>query len=141
MARRIDVRRVKMHRSYTLDQLADLVGVTIGTVRRWHKSGLPCLTDTRPFLVQGGEFKRFHAENLARSKSKLQSFEVYCLGCKQPRIPQSGLVDFEPMDLARVRIMAICPTCERMARRIIRRGDLPKWAVKFGFAINTREEA
>ena len=141
MARRVDVRRVKMHRSYTHEQLADVAGVTIGTVRRWQKAGLPCLTDTRPFLVQGSDFKLFHAEKLAGAKTKLQPFEVYCLGCKEPRIPQSGLVDFEPMDEARVRIMAICPTCERMARRIIRRRDLPKWAVKFGFAVNTLEEA
>ncbi len=141
MARRLDARRVKLHRSYTLEQLADVVGVTIGTVRRWCKMGLPCLTDTRPFLVEGRSFKVFHAEKLAAKKTRLQLFEVYCLGCKKPRTPQSGLVDFKPMVKSRARIMAICPVCEGIARRIIRRGDLRKWAVKFGFAINTREDA
>ncbi|PWE31366.1 hypothetical protein DDZ14_13485 [Maritimibacter sp. 55A14] len=141
MARRADVRRVKLHRSYTLEQLADLSGVTIGTVRRWCKAGLPCLTDARPFLVEGRKFKLFHAEKLAVAKTKLQPFEVYCLGCKKPRVPQPGLVDFEPMGATRARIMAICPACTRMTRRIIRRDDLRKWAVKFGFAINTREDA
>ena len=141
MPRRVDARRVKLHRSYTLERLADLMGVTVGTVRRWCRSGLPCLTDSRPFLVEGREFKRFHAEKLATKKCKLQPFEVYCLGCKEPRAPQSGLVDYEPMDASRVRIMAICPTCTRTARRIVRRADLRKWAVKFGFAVNTREDA
>lgn len=141
MARRLDARRVKLHRSYTLEQLAENLGVTVGTIRRWCKLGLPGLTDSRPFLIQGRDFKAFHAAKLSLKKTKLAPFEVYCLGCQSARMPTAGLVDCEPMEAARVRIMAICPTCERMTRRIIRRQDLRKWAVKFEFATNIREDA
>lgn len=141
MGRRVDARRVKTHRSYTIEQLADRTDRTVGTVRRWIKVGLPCQMDTRPYLIQGSDFKKFHARNLAKKSEKLADFEVYCMGCKKPRVPQSGLVDFEPMDATRARIMAICPVCEGMARRIISRAVLRKWAVKFGFATNLREYA
>ncbi|MFC4667565.1 helix-turn-helix domain-containing protein [Seohaeicola nanhaiensis] len=141
MARRVNARRVKVHRTYTLAELADILGVTIGTVRRWCKDGLPCFKDARPFIVRGCDFKQFHADRLARKTTKLKPLEVFCLGCKAPRQPQAGLVDFEHMDTSRVRIMAICPTCEGMARRIIGRQDLRKWGVKFGFATNMQEHA
>ncbi|MEJ6388826.1 hypothetical protein [Gymnodinialimonas ulvae] len=132
---------MKIHRIYTIQQLADLLEVTVGTVRRWCKLGLPCLTDMRPFLIVGHDFLEFHAEKLARKKTRLQPFEVYCLGCQTARTPQPGLVDAEPMDAKRDRIMAICPTCERVTRRIIKRSDLRKWGVKYGFAPNMQEDA
>jgi hypothetical protein len=130
---RVQVRRVKVRRSYTVQQLADLLGVTVGTIRRWCKLGLPCLTDARPFLIDGQDFHEFYAERLVRRRTRLKPFEVYCLTCKAARTPQPGLVDAEPMDAKRDRIMAICPTCTGLARRIISRSDLRKWGVKFGF--------
>ena len=141
MPRRINPRAVKMHRNYRIDQLADAVGVTIGTVRNWCRQGLPCLTDKKPFLIRGRDFKAFYDERQKRAKHPLGRFEVFCLRCQRPRTPLAGLVDHEQMDAARTRIMALCPTCEAMSQRIIRIADLPDWAVKFGFAINMREDA
>ena len=138
---RVQARRVKIHRSYTFQQLADLLEVTVGTIRRWRKQGLRCLTDARPYLIEGPDFHAFHAEKLARKKTRLKPFEIYCLTCKSARTPQTGLVDAEPMDATRDRIMAICPTCTGLMRRIISRSDLRKWGVKYGFAPNTREHA
>ncbi|MBO6790604.1 MAG: hypothetical protein JJ894_08715 [Dinoroseobacter sp.] len=138
---RVNARRVKIHRIYTIRQLADLLEVTVGTVRRWCRLGLPCLTDMRPFLIVGRDFLEFHAEKLARKKTRLKPFEVYCLGCQAARSPQPGLVDAEPMDSTRERIMAICPTCERLTRRIIKRSELRKWGVKYGFAPSIQEHA
>ena len=136
---RVQVRRVKVNRSYTFQQLADVLGVTVGTIRRWCKIGLPHLTDARPFLIVGRDFHEFYSENLAKKKTRLAQFEVFCLGCKAARIPQPGLVDAEPMDTSRDRIMAICPVCTGLTRRIICRSELRKWGVKYGFAPSTRE--
>ena len=138
---RVQARRVKMHRIYTVQQLADLLEVTPGTVRRYCKLGLPCETEKRPFLIEGRDFLEFHAEKLARKKTRLKPFEIYCLGCQAARTPQPGLVDAEPMDSTRDRIMAICPTCERLTRRIVKRSDLRKWGVKYGFAPSMQEQA
>lgn len=138
---RVQAWRVKTHRSYTFQQLADLLDVTVGTIRRWCKRGLPCLTDARPFLVEARDFHEFHADKLARKKTRLEQFEVYCLSCKSAQTPEPGLVDAEPMDATRDRIMALCPTCAGLTRRIISRSDLRKWRVKFGFASNTHEDA
>ena len=105
---RISARRVKTHRSYTFFQFADLLGVTVGTVRRWCKAGLPYLRDARPYLIQGSDFHAFHKAKLSTKKTRLKPFEVYCLGCDAARTPQPGLVEAESIDAKRDRIMAIC---------------------------------
>ncbi|SHH81041.1 helix-turn-helix domain-containing protein [Marivita hallyeonensis] len=138
---RISARRVKTHRSYTFFQLADLLGVTVGTVRRWCKAGLPHVSDARPYLIQGSDFHAFHKAKLSKKKTPLKTFEVYCLGCHAARTPEPGLVEAEPIDAERDCIMAICPTCAGLTRLIISRRDLRKWAGKYGFAYNTREHA
>lgn len=120
---RVQARRVKKHRIYTVQQLADLMEVTPGTVRRWCKLGLPCHTDTRPFLIEGRDFLEFHAEKLSGKKVQLERFKVFCLCCKAAKTPNAGLVEAEPMDASRDLIMAICPTCSTLTRRIIKRSD------------------
>jgi hypothetical protein len=141
MPKRISARGVKTHRNYRIDQLADIVGVTVGTVRSWCKKGLPCITDQRPFLIRGRDFKEFHEARLKSRRQKLAPFEVYCLTCKRPVSPSDGLVDHEPMDADRSLIMALCPHCTGTARRIISCRNLHSWATKFGFVINKRSDA
>lgn len=97
------------------------------------------LADARPFLIVGRDFHEFYAENLAKKKTRLAQFEVLCLTCKAARTPLPGLVDAEPMDASRDRIMALCPVCSGLTRRIISRSELRKWGVKYGFAPSTRE--
>ena len=51
MAKRLNWRKVKKHRSYTVDEVARLLSVHKGTVRRWTKNGLKVLDDQRPLLI------------------------------------------------------------------------------------------
>ena len=141
MAKKISARGVKTHRNYRFDQLADIVGVTVATIRSWCKRGLPCITDQRPFLIRGRDFKEFHEVHLKSRRQKLAPFEVYCLTCKRAFQPLEGLVDFELLPSGRCLILALCPHTGNAARLFIRRRDLPDWAAKFGFAINKRSDA
>jgi hypothetical protein len=136
MPRKISARGVKTHRTYRFDQLAEIVGVTVATVRSWCKRGLSCITDQRPFLIRGRDFKVFHEAHLKSRRQKLAQFEVYCLSCKKAFQPGEGLVDYELLPSGRCLILALCPHTGNTARRFIRRSDLPDWAAKFGFAIN-----
>jgi hypothetical protein len=141
MPKRISARGVKTHRTYRFDQLADIVGVTVGTVRNWCRKGLPCITEQRPFLIRGRDFKQFHEAHLKSRRQKLAPFEVYCLTCKRPVSPCEGVVDYEPMDAGRSLILTLCPHCTGTARRIVSARSLRAWASKFGFAINKRSDA
>jgi hypothetical protein len=50
MARRFNYRRVKIHRTYTIAELAARIGAHKQTVGRWIAAGLPTTDSTRPFL-------------------------------------------------------------------------------------------
>ena len=52
-------RGIKIHRNYTVDEVARIRGVAKITVRRWIKGGLPALTDRKPTLILGEDFAQF----------------------------------------------------------------------------------
>ena len=52
--KRVNARRVKIHRSYAVDEAARLLGVHKNTVRSWIKRGLPTVDNRRPILILGG---------------------------------------------------------------------------------------
>ncbi|MDQ3246746.1 MAG: helix-turn-helix domain-containing protein, partial [Pseudomonadota bacterium] len=53
--------RVKVNRSYTVEEAAEAVGATPQTVRIWIKSGLLALEGQRPVLILGWALKDFLA--------------------------------------------------------------------------------
>ncbi|MEL6608907.1 MAG: helix-turn-helix domain-containing protein [Pseudomonadota bacterium] len=139
--KRVPAHLVKTHRSYTIEELADVLRVTKATVRRWCKDGLPCFMDAKPFLIQGGDLKAWYAANLATKKVTLGEFEVYCFSCKKARESDPELFEIRPKDAMRCVIFAVCPACGANMQRIISRADSSKWAARSGCVANTRGDA
>ena len=52
-------RLVKIHRSYTVEEAANLLAVHKSTVREWIKRGLPTSDDRRPTIILGRELAAF----------------------------------------------------------------------------------
>jgi len=48
-------RRVKIHRSYSVEEMSRLLGVHKNTVRNWLKNGLEPIDDQRPTLIRGSD--------------------------------------------------------------------------------------
>lgn len=72
--------------SYTVKELADLLGVTDKTIFRWIDNGLKTVGENKkPILIIGKEAKEFMRKKNLRHKSKLGRSEFYCLTCKKPR--------------------------------------------------------
>ena len=46
-------RLVKIHRTYTVEDIAGLFGTHKNTVRQWIRAGLPTIDDGRPMLILG----------------------------------------------------------------------------------------
>jgi hypothetical protein len=115
--RRIDPRRAKLHRSYTVEETARLFGVHRNTVRSWLKDGLRPTDGDRPVLILGSELRRFLIARRADRKSPTPPGMIYCLRCREARRPAGEVVEFLPRTPSTGDLQGICPTCDAMLYR------------------------
>ena len=108
--RRPSRRAVKLHRNYTVDEAARVLGISKGTVRRWVKTGLAAITDRKPILILGGDLIAFIDARLA-TKQRCQLDECFCFSCRAPRQPAFDAVEFVPLTATSGNLRALCETC------------------------------
>lgn len=107
----------KIHRSYTVEEVAGLYGVFKGTVRAWIKAGLPTLNDKRPMLILGSDLAAFHQARRTKNKQKCRPGEMYCVRCRAPKSPALGMADYKPVTETMGNLIAICPDCNSIMNR------------------------
>jgi hypothetical protein len=112
-----DYRRIKIHRSYTVDEIARLLGCHKNTVRTWLKQGLIAIDRRRPLLVLGAQLSRFLQDRRQRSRQRCAPGEIYCVKCRMPRRPAGDMADYLPITTALGNLRGICPTCEILIHR------------------------
>jgi hypothetical protein len=123
---RPDPRRVKIHRNYTVADIARRLDVHRNTVRHWLKDGLRVIEGIWPTLILGAELRRFLTEKRSRRKRPTPPGHIYCMRCREPMRPALGLVDYVPRSSANGNLEGICPTCEAMLNRCVRLSDLAR---------------
>ena len=117
MRKRINPNLAKIHRSYYVGDVADLLDVHKNTVRAWVAEGLPVNDDIRPMLILGGELRGFLQKRNLKNKQPCKKNEMYCMKCRRPRIPAGNMVEFKPTMGNKGCLIGICPTCETMMNR------------------------
>ena len=118
MAKQPNWRRVKLHRNYSYDELAMRLGICKGTVRNWVRNhGLHAVTDKRPHLIIAKDAADFLQARHAKRRVRTKSDEMFCFGCKAPRIPAGRLVDCFISSATTVRLQGICPECETLMNK------------------------
>ena len=118
--RRVDPRRIKIHRSYTVEQLAQLLGCHKNSVRLWLKQGLETLDDgKRPLLIQGSVARQFLETRRRSRKHRCQLHELYCLRCQEPRAPEALRAHYLVIPGQADLMSADCSVCAaRMFKRV-----------------------
>lgn len=110
-------RLAKIHRNYTVEEIATLFGVHRNTVRAWVKRGLPTSDDRRPMLILGRDLVAFLQVQRAKNKRTCQPGEIYCVRCRAPKAPAGDMADYEALTEAQGNLVAICPDCETIVYR------------------------
>ena len=85
MARRVNTARVKANRSYTVEELADAVGVDAADGAELDQAGIAALNEQRPFLILGWACKEFLRAPNSAASGRCDLGEFFCLRCKCPR--------------------------------------------------------
>ena len=110
-------RRVKIHRSRTVEEVAELFGTHKNTVRAWIKAGLPTVDSKRPTLILGRDLAAFLQARRASKKQPCRPGELYCVRCRAPRLPAGDMADYQPVTEKFGNLTAICPDCDCIINR------------------------
>src|SRR5262245_31358725 len=116
-------RLVKIHRNYSVEEIARLFGIHKNTVRSWLKQGLAAIDDRRPILILGRELSRFLRERRQKAKKTCGPGGIYWLAGRAPEVPAGKMAECTPTAPLAGNLCGICPDCHRL---IYRRVNLTK---------------
>jgi len=112
MSKRLNPNLAKIHRSYTVEEVAELYGVHKRTVRNWIRSGLFVIDDIRPMLILGTDLRLFIRQQRKGNKRKCKPSEIYCFRCREPRKTVPETVKFVQEIGGIGRVFALCSACD-----------------------------
>ncbi|MCX7309750.1 MAG: helix-turn-helix domain-containing protein [Afipia sp.] len=107
----------KIHRSYSVEEIARVFKVHKNTVRNWFEQGMEPIDGQRPAVVRGHEIRRFLDERRARAKRPSGAGRIYCLPCRAPKVPAGNMAECLAAGDTTATLQGICPDCNRMIYR------------------------
>ena len=138
MGRRFNLRRVKIHRSYPVAELAALIGAHKQTIGRWIAAGLPKTGGKRSVLIHGADVHAFAAARKPARQS-CKPGEFFCLACRAPRRPALDMAEYRPRTPSRGSLCGLCPVCERFIYRAVTRAKIAQIAGGLSISFPTAE--
>lgn len=114
--RRPNPRLVKIHRNYTVEEAARVLGTHKHTIRNWLKEGLEAIDGRRPTLIHGQTLAEFIRAR-RRPKKRCAPGEMYCIRCRAPKKPAGGIADYLPITDTSGNLRGICPDCDLLIHR------------------------
>jgi hypothetical protein len=120
---RYNPRRIKINRTYRVEEIADIYGVHKRTVANWIKQGLTVCSPARPMLIDGKDLRDFLAARYQAAKRPCRPGQLFCVACKTPQFPSGNQAYLKPLTATVGDLQGECPDCHRV---IHRRVSLPK---------------
>lgn len=117
-------RLVKIHRNYSVEEVADLLGTHKNTVRRWIKTGLPVIDSKRPTLIHGLDLREFLQARRTKNRQTCPPGHIYCVKCHAPKAPAGCMADYIPISATTGNLRGICPDCETLIHRRVSQAKL-----------------
>jgi hypothetical protein len=124
--KRLDWRRVKIHRNYDAADISRDFAVSRNTVWNWRKAGLRPIEGNNPMLFLGPELRRFLKDRSAKRKRSTPPGHIFCMRCREPRRPAGKMVDYLPRSATNGNLEAMCSQCGAWMLRRVRLCDLDR---------------
>lgn len=125
MKRNYNPRKVKRHRSYSVESLAKLYGVKPNTVRQWiKKHDLPVIEGSYPALMHCEEIRKWMIAWQAARRWTCEPYQMPCLTCQGPREIKQGSFWIELIGKLQTMLHGDCVTCGSTLNRASNRGRM-----------------
>jgi hypothetical protein len=119
LGRRPNPRLAKIHRNYSVSEVALLFGLHKNSVRQWIKKGLPVIGGKGPVLVHGRELRSFLEARRQQHKRICQPGQIYCMRCRAPKRPAADWAEYKPLTETLGNLVGICPDCDAIMNRSV----------------------
>lgn len=116
-SRKHNHRLVKIHRNYTVEEAAELLGVHKNTIREWIRRGLETIDERRPMLILGHVLTDYLIKRRKANKRPCKAGEIYCVRCRCPQNPAGGMADYQPLTPTSGNLIGLCPACDTIIYR------------------------
>lgn|SRR3990167_3989006 len=135
MARKANWRRVRSKWSYTVDEIAQALGVHKATVRRWiNLKGLSPIDTSKPTLVLGQVLIDFLKDG-STPKTKARFDEAHCFACRNHRRAGGRMAEVTSESNGSINVMMLCDVCGGAMFKRFSQRKLPMLATKFDLTI------
>jgi hypothetical protein len=117
--KRFNPRRVKLHRNYTVGEVAMLLKAHKNTVRAWLGCGLEPIDDRRPILILGRKLSSFLRARREQRRQHCKAGQLYCIRCRAPKTSAARTAEYLPVTSESGNLRGICSDCSTpMFRRV-----------------------
>ena len=140
MAKHFKLRGIRIHQSYEVGEVTEILGASELTVRRWISNGLPVLSSKRPVLILGFELKNYLEDVQAKPKRDAALGEIMCMSCRKHQMPFGLMADYIPTSDTNGRLMALCGACEGACVRFTSKASLAKLSTVLDITQMPRDE-
>ena len=112
MKRTYDPRKVKRHRSYTVQTLANIYGIKPNTVRQWiKKHDFPVIEGSYPALMHWEEIRKWMTTWQAARRWTCKPNQMSCLKCQGPTEVRDGSFWVELSNGIKITLHGDCVEC------------------------------
>lgn len=118
---------IKAFRTYTIEEAAEVSGVSPRTIRNWASDGLRVMDGTRPALIRGDDLRNHIKAKRAKRSVKTRIDTFYCVCCRHERLAVEGLADCVVMG-GRAKLTALCEVCGTVLTKPVAQSMIPEIA-------------
>jgi hypothetical protein len=118
---------MRQKQTYTVPEIAVALRVSVGTVRRWIRLGLPSIDDQRPKLVHGASLRQWLLDRREKRTVKCGPRQMYCCKCRDAceMLPGSAVVIHRNAKSASIK--GLCIQCGTAMFRHCSKQDAASW--------------
>ncbi|WP_412565617.1 tyrosine-type recombinase/integrase [Thalassobius sp. MITS945101] len=116
--------RLKKNRGYSTEDIQRACAVNANTVSNWRKAGLQPSDPKRPYVFRGGLVTAFHKARQERLRTRLNTGEFKCTGCKSAVFPDLGSLKLTRASNGANMAFGQCSDCGCHVRKFVAEADL-----------------